>query len=289
MDVKHAYTTTMSPSYPNSQLPEYVADTSIPNIPQAFKASFGSSWSKILCASSKTIHLTPSKSSTSSFPVDVKISLPNGYYGSLILEHANKSSHPLARAFPEGRRRYDVLLPGTSVAETLRREPRKSKWWFALPIGPNGELETFEWRRSRGSEVKQLNASWRGWKLVRKGRTSSHDHQAAVDQFSKQDDDSLPRYSIDDEKSDSGSAMEDTAGEEIVAVWAKSGTWTSLHDIGEFAFHGSGASGELGQRFAIMAVMTALSIWQKAMRDAETAGAASAATSSSASVAAAVA
>ena len=287
MDAKHAYTTTMGPSYPRDQLPDYVADTSIPNIPQAFKATFGSSWSKILCVSAKTIHLTPSRSATTSYSSDVKISLPNGYYGSLILEHAGKSSQPLARAIPEGRRRYDVLLPGTSVAETLRREPRKSKWWFALPIGPNGELETFEWRRSRGSEVKQLNASWRGWKLVRKGRTT-HEHQN-IDQCSKQDDDSLPRYSIDDEKSDSGSAVEESAGEEIVAVWAKTGTWTSLHDIGEFAFHGSGASGELGQRFAIMAVMTALSIWQKAMRDAETAGAVSASTSSSASVAAAVA
>ena len=64
-----------------------------------------------------------------------------------------------------------------------------------------------------------------------------------------------------------------------MAVWAKTGCWTSLHDVGEFAFHGSGASGELGQRFAVMAVMTALCIWQKAMRDQATAGAVSATTS----------
>lgn len=280
MDSKHAFTSTTSPSYNNAQLPDYVFDPTIPSIPQAFKATFTSSWSKLLCSSSKTINFTPSKSSTSlaTSPSEVKISLPNGYYGSLILEHAgSKSSSPLARAIPEGRRRYDVLLPGSSVAETLHREPRKSKWWFALPIGANGELETFEWRRSRGSEVKSLGASWRGWKLVRTQR-AGHERES-IDQYTKRDDDSLPGYSSEDGKSDSGFASEEIAGEEIVAVWAKTGTWTSLHDVGEFAFRGSGASGELGQRFAVMAVMTALSIWQKAMRDAETAGAVSAATS----------
>lgn len=163
------------------------------------------------------------------------------------------------------------------MAETLRREPRKSKWWFALPIGVNGELETFEWRRSRGSEVKSLGASWRGWKLVRTQR-AGYERQS-IDQLSSKDDESLPGYSSEDEKGAGGSASEEVADEEIVAVWAKSGTWTSLHDVGEFAFLGIGASGELGQRFAVMAVMTALSIWQKAMRDAETAGAVSAATS----------
>lgn len=153
---------------------------------------------------------------------------------------------------------------------------------FALPVGVDGEVETFEWRRSRGSEIKQLGASWRGWKLVRLGGGRSEQSDASSYQFQDADDESLPRYSTEDEKhqrADSAHESEDSGENEIVAVWAKTGCWTSLHDVGEFAFHGTGASGELGQRFAVMAVMTALCIWQKAMRDQATAGAVSAATS----------
>jgi hypothetical protein len=110
------------------------------------------------------------------------------------------------------------------------------------------------------------------------GSSGRGQHDAA--EYHEKDDESLPRYSSEDEKhgrADSVHAIEENGEGEIVAVWAKSGCWTSLHDVGEFAFHGSGATGELGQRFAAMAVMTALCIWQKAMRDQATAGAASAA------------
>ena len=138
-------------------------------------------------------------------------------------------------------------------------------------------MERFEWRRLRGSEIKQLGASWRGWKLVRMGRSGRDQHDSA--QYHEKDDESLPRYSSEDEKhgrADSAYATEESGEDEVVAVWAKTGRYTSLHDVGEFAFHGSGASGELGQRFAVMAVMTALCTWQKAMRDQATAGAVSA-------------
>lgn len=268
----------MAPSYSKDQLPEYSQDANQPNIPLALKASYSSSWSKLLCSGSKTIHLSPSKSyaANQSQPT-LKVSLSNGFYGSIILDYASKSASPLARATPEGRRGYDVLFPGSIAAQGLRRQCRKNKWWFALPVGIDGEVETFEWRRSRGSEIKQLGASWRGWKLVRMGSSSRGQHDAA--QYQDADDDSLPRYSSEDEKherADSAVASEESGEDEIVAVWAKTGTWTSLHDVGEFAFLGSGASGELGQRFAVMAIMTALCIWQKAMRDQATAGAASA-------------
>jgi hypothetical protein len=268
----------MSP-YSKHQLPAYTSDQSSPDLPLAIKATYTSSWSKILCCSSKTIHLSPSPSYPANHPqTSFKVSLPNGFYGSLILDDASKSTAPLARASPEGRRGYDVLLPGSIVAEGLRRQSRKNKWTFALPVGVDGEVETFEWRRSRGSEIKQLGASWRGWKLVRMGSSSRGQDDAA--EYHEKDDESLPRYSSEDEKhgrADSVHAVEEGGEGEIVAVWAKTGCWTSLHDVGEFAFHGSGASGELGQRFAVMAVMTALCIWQKAMRDQATAGAASAA------------
>lgn len=281
MDYKHNMTSTTMSSYSKNQPPSYASDPSTPSMPTALKASYSSSWSKLLCSSSKTIHLSPSPS----YPADqsqtsYKVSLPGGFYGSLILDYASKSSAPLARASPEGRRGYDVILPGSIVAEGLRRQSRKNKWTFALPVGIDGEVEVFEWRRSRGSEIKQLGASWRGWKLVRMGSSSRGQHEAA--QFHEKDDESLPRYSSEDEKhgrADSAHGIEESGEDEIVAVWAKTGCWTSLHDVGEFAFLGSGASGELGQRFAVMAVMTALCIWQKAMRDQATAGAVSATTS----------
>lgn len=281
MDHKDALaSTTMS-----SHSKEYTSNSSSPSFPTAIKASYNSSWSKLLCSGSKTIHLSPSPShpnTADQSQTSYKFSLPNGFYGSLILDNTSpKSTSPLARASPEGRRGYDVLLPGSIVAEGLRRQSRKNKWVFALPVGVDGEVETFEWRRSRGTEIKQLGASWRGWKLVRLGG-SSHEQNNASSQFQDADDESLPRYSTEDEKhdrADSAHAIEESGEGEIVAVWAKTGCWTSLHDVGEFAFHGSGASGELGQRFAVMAVMTALCIWQKAMRDQATAGAVSAATS----------
>lgn len=281
MDYKNNLTSTTMSSYSKNQPPSYTSDASTPSMPAALKASYSSSWSKLLCSSSKTIHLSPSTSYPANQPqTSYKVSLPGGFYGSLILDYASKSTGPLARASPEGRRGYDVLLPGSIAAEGLRRQSRKNKWTFALPVGIDGEMETFEWRRSRGSEIKQLGASWRGWKLVRMGSSGRGQHDAA--QYHEKDDESLPRYSSEDEKherADSAHASEESGEDEIVAVWAKTGTWTSLHDVGEFAFLGSGASGELGQRFAVMAVMTALCIWQKAMRDQATAGAVSATTS----------
>jgi len=280
MDYKNNLTSTATSSYPNT------SDPTSPDLPIAIKASYTSSWSKILCSSSKTIHLSPSPSHPSNQPqpqTTLKVSLPNGFYGSIILDYASKSktTSPLARASPEGRRGYDVLLPGSIAAEGLRRQSRRNKWTFALPVGGDGavEVERFEWRRSRGREIKQLGASWRGWKLVRLGRRSGQDEGA---QWDEKDDESLPRYSSGDEKdgrADSAHAIEENGEDEVVAVWAKTGRYTSLHDVGEFAFHGRGASGELGQRFAVMAVMTALCIWQKAMRDQATAGAVSATTS----------
>ncbi|GAB7329858.1 hypothetical protein MBLNU13_g01573t1 [Cladosporium sp. NU13] len=283
MDYKNNLTsTTMSPYFKN-QPPSYTSDPTSPNIPTALKASYNSSWSKLLCSSSKTIHLSPSPSYPANHSQEtLKVSLPGGFYGSLILDYASKSAAPLARASPEGRRGYDIILPGSIVAEGLRRQSRKNKWTFALPVGIDGEMETFEWRRSRGSEIKQLGASWRGWKLVRMGRSSRGQFDAA--QYHEKDDESLPRYSSEDEKherADSAHGIEVGGEDEIVAVWAKTGCWTSLHDVGEFAFLGSGASGELGQRFSVMAIMTALCIWQKAMRDQATAGAVSATTSAS--------
>lgn len=279
MDFKSSTTTTTTmPSYPREKLPEYASDTSTPPIPTAIKATYKSSLSKLMCISGKEIHLTPCQPDPTGGQTSYKLSLPRGYYGNMTL--ASNSSAPLARAMPEGRRGYDILLPGSSVAETLRRESRKNKWWFALPAGPNGEMEKFEWRRSRGSEIKQLGASWRGWKLVRTRSVGVGGDQLLNPVDSKDvDDESLPGYSSEEEQKSQNGEVLAGEGSEVVAVWAKTGTWTSLHDVGELAFLNSGATGELGQRWAMMVLMSSLSIWQKAMRDQAMAGATASATS----------
>jgi hypothetical protein len=280
MNHKNPFTSTNISSHSRARLPAYTQDTLNPNIPLALKASYNSSWSKLLCSGPKTIHLSPSPShpndTSTQSQTSFKVSLPRGYYGNIILDYASKITSPLARATPEGRRGYDIFLPGSSEAESLRRQSRKNRWVFALPVGFDGEVEMFEWRRSRGNEVKQLGASRRGWKLVRLGSSNREQYR------SDEDDESLPSYSSEDgkgERADSAVASGAIGDDEVVAVWARTGCLTSLHDVGEFAFVGSGAGGELGQRFAVMAVMTALCIWQKAVRDEATAGAVTSVTS----------
>jgi hypothetical protein len=60
-------------------------------------------------------------------------------------------------------------------------------------------------------------------------------------------------------------------GKEVVAVWANPGT-LSFSKLGHFEFRGSGAIGELGTLWSIMAVMSCMCIWQKSMQSAITTG-----------------
>ena len=163
MDHKDPLASTIISSHSRAQLPAYTQDTSNPIIPLALKASYNSSWSKLLCCGSKTIHLSPSPShpddTSTQFETSFKVSLPRGYYGSIILDYASKTTSPLARATPEGRRGYNIFLPGASVAENLRRQSRKNKWVFAPLVGFDGEVEMFEWRRSRARGRSQAARS----------------------------------------------------------------------------------------------------------------------------------
>lgn len=247
--------------------------TILAQIPSSISISYQSSWSKLLCSSVKGLNLTPGPTSINQTPF--KVCLPGGFSGSIVLDHAQHSTTPLARAIPGDRRSYELLLPGTTAAESLRRRPRKCVWWFAAPTARNGELEVFEWRRSHGNEVKQLGGSRWGWKLVRVGRAGRDEPPEGKESFDASelsDDGSLAEY----EKGRAEASTSD--GKEVVAVWARTGLWTSLHDVGEFQLLGSGATGELGDRWAVMALMSILCIWQKAMRDQSAAAASSSTT-----------
>lgn len=54
-------------------------------------------------------------------------------------------------------------------------------------------------------------------------------------------------------------------GREIVAVWAGAGM-ASVSKVLRFRFLGTGADGSLGDRWAIMAVASALAIWNRDRR-----------------------
>ncbi|KAI9788275.1 MAG: hypothetical protein M1816_007041 [Peltula sp. TS41687] len=97
--------------------------------------------------------------------------------------------------------------------------------------------EAFEWRPTRGAEVRALDKwSW-GWKLVRLGKTTGSGGSRSV-----------------------RSVGETSDGKEIVAVWAAKTTFTTSK-LGKFHFLGAGMTGELGEEWAFMAVMSALRLW----------------------------
>ncbi|KAH7142590.1 hypothetical protein B0J13DRAFT_555821 [Dactylonectria estremocensis] len=108
---------------------------------------------------------------------------------------------------------------------------------FDVGIGKDTRRERFEWRSSRGGEVKALDKwSW-GWKLVRLGAGEGSGGSRSE-----------------------RSAGETSDGKQIVAVWAENSKWT-MSKCGKFHFIGAGSTGELGEEWAFMAVMTALRLW----------------------------
>ncbi|KAI1781083.1 hypothetical protein F4818DRAFT_451301 [Hypoxylon cercidicola] len=94
----------------------------------------------------------------------------------------------------------------------------------------------FQWRHSGGAEVRSLDGRGAGWKLVR----LAPDAPAAR-----------------------GATFASDGGE-VVAAWAwASGSLTKKF---KFRFLGTGASGVLGERWAVMAVASALKIWDSERR-----------------------
>lgn len=106
---------------------------------------------------------------------------------------------------------------------------------FTLPLGGDA-VERFEWRHSRGDEVRELSGGFNyGWKLVRLDGPVVVPGQSAWDKS----------YTSD--------------GKEVVAVGAHP---RFLNKSPEFAFLGAGAEGELGETFQIVAVMGFLRLYE---------------------------
>lgn len=192
-------------------------------IPQSLKATYHSSWSKLLCFVPITVKFhTMNQSPGSSQSLELR--LPKAYYGDLILKSVGDSEHHLARASQEGRHGYSISLRGNAVVQDLRvTGTRRQCWWFALPAGAHGQIERFDWWRSHGSEVRELGASRWGWKLVRLGSS----HETASRKSSFESDSAASSYGSREETIEYGSSAHGRSfasdGNEVVATWATSG------------------------------------------------------------------
>lgn len=119
----------------------------------------------------------------------------------------------------------DVSLPSLNFQMVAGGTSSSMEFICSMPVGKKMDrAERFEWRTSRGEEMKRLGSRCSGWKLVRMDNPNSKH-------------------------------------EEVVAVYSVDIYTPKLS--GRFEFLGSGATDELGREWAIMAVVTALSLGQK--------------------------
>ncbi|KAI0853587.1 hypothetical protein F5Y00DRAFT_104844 [Daldinia vernicosa] len=128
--------------------------------------------------------------------------------------------------------------PGSAVTAKTISMIQKHSWtrqWQELSvevgIGKDLRQESFEWRRTRGEEVKELDRWGNGWKLVRLSGTAAAPGRASA-----------------------------SDGKEIVAVWTPNGK-LSMNKFCKFQFLESGAAGVLGDTFALAALISGLKIW----------------------------
>ncbi|XXG97107.1 hypothetical protein Hte_003402 [Hypoxylon texense] len=149
--------------------------------------------------------------------------------------YQNRSSHASTVELPP----LDGLpLPDNARVSVVKIEEnsanfRSTTYTFTVQTGgPGSHLEAFQWRHSSGKEVRALDARGHGdgWKLVRLAPDAP-----AVDGATFASD-----------------------GREVVAVWKK--VYSATKKL-KFQFLGTGATGALGEPWALMAVASALKIW----------------------------
>lgn len=188
---------------------------------------------------SMTFHLGESASSRL-----FAVKAPGWRTKSLVLHNGPKTSDPPLASACDAADKYsfDAVItlwpsPGGSPADgpdvvELRAtdSPRSAtaEYYFATEVGcGDGPLrrENFVWRPLRGEEVKGFTTLNQWWKLVRLQPRGE------------------PR-------------------EEVVAYWWRDSGVSSFQGH-RFQFSGSGLTGELGQRWTVVAVITALRVWYR--------------------------
>lgn len=114
--------------------------------------------------------------------------------------------------------------------------------WPSAGAGAGGGVtwrkEAYEWRPSNSLAVSGLGGSSQGWKLVRLANE-------------------LPPGGL----AVAGSGPPSGDGHEVVAVCTNA--VMSMTKLWKFSFLGTGVSGALGERWAVMAVVTGLVIWDR--------------------------
>lgn len=109
--------------------------------------------------------------------------------------------------------------------------------------------EMFEWRHTRGDAVADLGVAGYGYKLVRLSSDPPPGIPAGSAQFV-------------------GGGHATSTGQEVVAVFARARAlgWGGAGERMRFRYLGTGASGLLGERWALMAAITAIRLWQREQR-----------------------
>ncbi|KAI1207112.1 uncharacterized protein F4807DRAFT_435623 [Annulohypoxylon truncatum] len=100
--------------------------------------------------------------------------------------------------------------------------------------------EDFEWRKSKGDQDKNLvDSPWKcGFKLLRLSNRSGKDANLG----------------------DGASQGSTSGGPEVVAIFAWNSNWSVMNPF-RIEFRESGQTGELGEKFAVIAIITGLRLW----------------------------
>lgn len=166
------------------------------------------------------------------------VTVPAGWAGDMFIHGGlSKTDAPLSKAeLARGVHTKITIYPTNASLQPITEEMRfhRNGWLgaqiFTISI-KEGELpERFEWRGSKGDDVKSLGETSTGHKLVRLGKD-----------------------------------------DEVVAVWAPAKLSLNMYKAAKFKFLNSGATGELSDDWAKMAITTFVRMYQNEMQAATTA------------------
>ncbi|KAI1880393.1 hypothetical protein JX265_002014 [Neoarthrinium moseri] len=158
--------------------------------------------------------------------------------------NANEGSSIIARSkLDSSDDSHSVQLTdfGSPISEDIKLRSRSSSRKYVFTIDCEGpgmkanSTQGFEWRPSRGQDVRGLGLRDYGWKLVWLEDPTNNlvDHGTSLG---------------------------------VVAVWSRCSSANSKKMMG-FRFLGKGSTGDFGKHWEVMAVVTALAIWHTEITD----------------------
>ncbi|KAF4972604.1 hypothetical protein FSARC_877 [Fusarium sarcochroum] len=130
---------------------------------------------------------------------------PNAYYDVILYDGPDATCPVLATAKgnPKWKQDFRINLPGLTEGDDDTREELlrcttvnklKEGYWFGMQLGDG--LERFEWRLSRGKQVKSIDGSSWGWKLVRLG-TGDEEPQEDINQEGRAEEEVVAVFGSD--------------------------------------------------------------------------------------------